>query len=66
MSLFSSLVLVAIRSTIASTLVGLSITWVKKLSSMHSRRLLDYLQLAVLLFQQMVVEVPQQDESLQV
>jgi len=29
------------------------ITWLKKLSSMHSRNLLDCLQLAMLLFQQM-------------
>ncbi|KAK4817029.1 hypothetical protein QYF61_026035 [Mycteria americana] len=36
MSLISSLVLVTNRSSIASPLVGLSITWLKKLSSMHS------------------------------
>ncbi|KAK4818603.1 hypothetical protein QYF61_015465, partial [Mycteria americana] len=54
MSLMSSLALVTIRSSIASPRVGVSITWVKKLSSMHSRSLLDCLQLAVLLFQQML------------
>ncbi|KAK4829570.1 hypothetical protein QYF61_005239 [Mycteria americana] len=53
MSSISSLGLVTIRSSIASPLVGLSITWLKKLSSMHARSLLDCLQLAVLLFQQM-------------
>ncbi|KAK4828845.1 hypothetical protein QYF61_000902 [Mycteria americana] len=49
----SSLALVTIRSSIASPRVGVSATWVKKLSSMRSRSLLDCLQLAVLLFQQM-------------
>ncbi|KAK4829248.1 hypothetical protein QYF61_002534, partial [Mycteria americana] len=53
MSPISSLALVTIRSSIASPLVGLSITWLKKLSSMHFRSLLDCLQLAMLLFQQM-------------
>ncbi|KAK4806147.1 hypothetical protein QYF61_001073 [Mycteria americana] len=53
MSLISSLALVTSRSSVASPLVGLSITWLKKLSSMHSRSLPDCLQLAVLLFQQM-------------
>ncbi|KAK4818677.1 hypothetical protein QYF61_017422 [Mycteria americana] len=43
----SSLALVTIRSSIASPWVGLSITWVKKLSSMHSRSVLDCLQLAM-------------------
>jgi len=52
-SLMSSLALVTIRSSIASPLAGLSITWLKKFSSTHSRNLLDCLQLAVLLFQQM-------------
>ncbi|KAK4811032.1 hypothetical protein QYF61_015736 [Mycteria americana] len=52
-SLISSLALVTNRSSIASPRVGLSITWVKKLSSMHSRSLLDCLQLATLLFQKM-------------
>ncbi|KAK4812467.1 hypothetical protein QYF61_026460 [Mycteria americana] len=54
MSLMSSLALVTIRSSIASPWVGVPITWAKKLSSMHSRILLDCLQLAVLLFQQML------------
>ncbi|KAK4814209.1 hypothetical protein QYF61_012548 [Mycteria americana] len=49
----TSLALVTIRSSIASPRAGLSNTWIKKLSSMHSRSLLDCLQLAVLLFQQM-------------
>jgi len=48
----SSLALVTTRSSIASPRVGVLITWLKKLSSMHSRNLLDCLQLAVLLFQQ--------------
>ncbi|KAK4832304.1 LOW QUALITY PROTEIN: hypothetical protein QYF61_021703, partial [Mycteria americana] len=52
-SLMSSLAFVTIRSSIASPLAGLSITWPKKLSSMQSRSLLDCLQLALLLFQQM-------------
>lgn len=46
------LALVTNRSSNASTLAGLLITWVKKLSSMHSRSLLDCLQLIVLLSQQ--------------
>ncbi|KAK4825513.1 hypothetical protein QYF61_000026, partial [Mycteria americana] len=50
----NSLALVTNRSSIASPLVGLSITWVKKLSSMHSKSLLGCLQLAMLLFQQML------------
>ncbi|KAK4825544.1 hypothetical protein QYF61_000121 [Mycteria americana] len=54
MSLMSSLALVTIRSSIASPWVGVSTTWVNKLSSMHSRSLLDCLQLTVLLFQQML------------
>jgi len=41
---------VTTRSSIASPRVGVLITWLKKLSSMHSRNLLDCLQLAVLLF----------------
>ena len=49
----SSLALVTTRSSITSPRVGVLITWLKKLSSMHSRNLLDCLQLAVLLFQQM-------------
>ncbi|KAK4822070.1 hypothetical protein QYF61_009331, partial [Mycteria americana] len=49
----SSLALVTIRSSIASPRVGLSITWVKKLSSVHSRSLPGCLQLTMLLFQQM-------------
>jgi len=49
----SSLELVTTRSSIASPQVGVLITWLKKLSSMYSRNLLDCLQLAVLLFQQM-------------
>jgi len=49
----SSLALVSIRSSIAYSWVGVSITWLKKLFSMHSRNALDCLQLAVLLFQQM-------------
>ncbi|KAK4829131.1 hypothetical protein QYF61_002210 [Mycteria americana] len=53
MSPISLLALVTNRSGITSPLVGLSITWLKKLSSMHSRSLLDCLQLSVLLFQQM-------------
>jgi len=44
---------VTTRSSIASLQVGVLITWLKKLSSMHSRNLLDCLQLAVLLFLQM-------------
>ncbi|KAK4829867.1 hypothetical protein QYF61_007259 [Mycteria americana] len=52
MSPISSLALVTNRSSIASPLVELSITWLKKLSSMHSRSLLDCLWLAMLLFQQ--------------
>ncbi|KAK4827433.1 hypothetical protein QYF61_017990, partial [Mycteria americana] len=47
------LALVTIRSSIVSPRVGVCITWVKKLCSMHSRSLPDCLQLAVLLFQQM-------------
>ncbi|KAK4826415.1 hypothetical protein QYF61_008948 [Mycteria americana] len=54
MSLMSSLALVTIRSSIASPRVRVSITWVKKLSSMHSRSLPDCLQLSMLLFQQML------------
>ncbi|KAK4823759.1 hypothetical protein QYF61_006055 [Mycteria americana] len=50
----SSLALVTVRSSIAYPLGGLSITWLKKLSLMHSRSVLDCLQLAVLLFQQML------------
>ncbi|KAK4827184.1 hypothetical protein QYF61_015146 [Mycteria americana] len=49
----SSLALVTIRSSIASPRVQVSITWVKKLSSMHCRSFLDCLELAVLLFPQM-------------
>jgi len=49
----TSFALVSIRSSIASPQVGVSITWLQKLSSMHSRNLLDCLQLAVLLLQQM-------------
>ena len=41
------------RSNIASPLVGLPTIWLKNLSSLHYRSLLDCLQLAVLLFQQM-------------
>ena len=39
----SSLALVTNRSSIASLWVGLSVTWLKKSSSMHSRSLLDCL-----------------------
>ena len=46
-----SLALVTIRFSITPPVVGLSITWLKKLSSIHSRSLLDCLQLTVLLFQ---------------
>ncbi|KAK4828558.1 hypothetical protein QYF61_027527 [Mycteria americana] len=52
-SRISSLALVTIRSSIASPWVGVSITWVKKLSSMHSMSVLNCLQLTVLLFQHM-------------
>lgn len=40
-----------ISSSTVSPLAGLSITWPKKLPSMHSRILLHCLQLAVLLSQ---------------
>ncbi|XP_042685243.1 ras GTPase-activating protein 1-like isoform X1 [Centrocercus urophasianus] len=53
MTPISSFTLVSSRSSIESPLVGPSITWLRKLFSMHSRSLLDHLQLAVLLFQQM-------------
>lgn len=46
-SAMSSLELVTNRSSIASPLVGLSITWLNKLSWMNSRRLLDSIQLPV-------------------
>jgi len=52
-SLMSSLALVSIMSSIASSWAGVSITWLKKLSSMHSKCLLNCLHLAALLFQQM-------------
>ncbi|KAK4823103.1 hypothetical protein QYF61_025841, partial [Mycteria americana] len=54
MSPISSLALVTNRSSNAYFLIGLSTTWLKKLSSMHSRSLLDCLQLTMLLFQQML------------
>ena len=57
-SLISSLVLVTNRSSVHPTVLGLSITWLNKLSSMHSRSLLDCLQLSVLLFQQMSGQSP--------
>lgn len=61
----SSLTLVTIKSTVAFPLLQLSIPWLKKLSPMHSKSLLDYLQLAMLLFAGIgVVEVPQHDKSL--
>ncbi|KAK4829569.1 hypothetical protein QYF61_005238 [Mycteria americana] len=49
----SSSELVSNRSSNTSPLVGLSVTWIRKLSSMHCKSLLDCLQLAVALFQQM-------------
>ncbi|KAK4828376.1 hypothetical protein QYF61_026114 [Mycteria americana] len=45
--------LVSNKSSNSSLLVGLSLTWIKELSSTCSKSLLDCLQLAVLLFQQM-------------
>lgn len=50
MSLISSFILVFITSSIASTLLGLSITWLKRLFSFYSRSFLDCLHLTVLLF----------------
>lgn len=52
-SSISSSVLVGSRSINASPLGVLSVTRIKKLSPTHSRSLLDCLQIAVLLFQQM-------------
>ena len=45
MSQISSLALVTIRSSIASSPVGLSITWFKKFFSVHTRSVLDCPQL---------------------
>jgi len=63
-----SCVLMSNKACIACPLVHLSITWLRKLSSMHSRNLLDCLDVAVLFFfssDVRVVEVPQQDGSVQ-
>lgn len=51
--LMSSSTVVSTRSSSASHLVGLSNTWTRKLSLMHPRILLDFLQLDVLLSWQM-------------
>lgn len=47
--------LVSTRSSSASPLIGLSYTWTRKLLSMHSRRFLDFLQLALFFSQQISV-----------
>jgi len=64
----SAFALVSIRSSIASHRVGVSITWLKKLSSMNSRksRGLPAAHSAIFPADVGVVEVPQQDETLQV
>jgi len=61
-----SLALVTNRSSNTSPLAGLSITWLKKLSVRHLRNLLDHLQItATFPADAGVVEVPQEDKSLQ-
>lgn len=63
--LMSSSTVVSTRSSSASHLVGLSNTWTRKLSLMHPRILLDFLQLDVLLSWQMPGWLsPLLDESL--
>jgi len=57
--------LVSTRSNNVSPLVDLSDIWTRKLSSVHSRSLLDCLQPTMLLSQQIFgIEIPHQDESL--
>jgi len=60
-SLMRSFVLVSSRSSNASPMVVLSNTWTKKLCSVHSRNLWDFFPADI-----RVVEIPHQNESLQV